>query len=214
LSDLSGLYSYLPRSGSTLITSLLNQRSDVYMPFQSPLVEILHRSNFLWSDQDFEIEVSASDIAKLRVKAVSGICNGFCSAVTTKPVFIDKHWCWALEPNLKLADEVVPNIKVLRTWRSPSEIRKSFVKCGFVYSEARLQEILTAHSRLVELEDYRVFSIHFDEIQDDITSVMSRIEKWFDLSPYDYDIKKPSVDSGITDRILGSTVLHELRASA
>jgi|TARA_R110000824_G_scaffold97109_1_gene232013 hypothetical protein len=184
------------------------------MPFQSPLVEILYRSNALWSDKDFEIEVSASDIAKMRVAAVSGVCGGFCSAITTKPIFIDKHWCWAWNSNMELADEITPNIRVLRTWRDPSEIRKSFDKCGFDYSEDRLQEILAAHSGAVEVDNYRVLSINFEEIQDDILGVMSQIEAWFNLSEYDYDIEKPSVNSVITDRILGSTTLHELRGFA
>ena len=66
----------------------------------------------------------------------------------------------------------------------------------------------------MEVDNYRVLSINFEEIQDDILGVMSQIEAWFNLSEYDYDIEKPSVNSVITDRILGSTTLHELRGFA
>lgn len=59
---LKGAITGTPRSGTTIFSAMLNQHPDLYVPFQSPLVELLWRQYELYTDRNFSIELSSVEV--------------------------------------------------------------------------------------------------------------------------------------------------------
>lgn len=86
--------SSLPRSGSTLLQNILAQNPRFYCSPTSGLIELLFasRTNFTTLD-DFKLQ-SNGDMTKAWLGYCRGAVEGFYSALTDRPVAIDKSRGW------------------------------------------------------------------------------------------------------------------------
>ena len=112
----------LPRTGSTVLASILNQNPKIYVTPTSPLETLLRKNDNAWHE-------TPSVIANLfpeQLKNISdAIING-CWEHIDKPIIIDKHRVWSSKiPQIKLG---FGQAKIIVTTRDIPSILASFIR--------------------------------------------------------------------------------------
>ena len=116
----------LPRSGSTLLSSILSQNPDIHAEGNSAVCQMM------WDlDQSCDInckeQLKATNRQQTQLDVISAIPHIYYKDVT-KPIIIDKCRSWTLPANLFLIQRyITENIKIIVLERPIIEIVKSFV---------------------------------------------------------------------------------------
>lgn len=115
----------LPRSGSTVLSALLNQHPDVYASPQTDLISMLYEL----SDKIPTYQSHRAGLLHTGYENVmSGVADNFYKHIE-KPVIIDKNTGWGTPYNWNnLSPYVNPGGKVILTMRPILEVLASFVK--------------------------------------------------------------------------------------
>jgi sulfotransferase len=114
----------LPRSGSTLLTAILNQHPEVYSSPQSDLI------NMYFSLQN-EIYNSESWKSNLMVQGYQNTLDSLGNVLYShikKPIIIDKNRAWGTPGNQFVAEVLNKKPKTILMLRPISEVLSSFVK--------------------------------------------------------------------------------------
>ena len=115
----------LPRSGSTLLGTLLNQNPNIYVPYASSFVELLWRNYSLWDDQPEEN--MGKKIQKIKIPFLKKLFQTYFSELTNKPIVIDKRRSWQTIVNIKMFKEIFgKEPKIICTVRNVEEIIASY----------------------------------------------------------------------------------------
>jgi len=140
----------LPRSGSTVLSAILNQNPEVYSSPQTDLISLLYK---------FESEIPNLESYRADLlfssfdAAIRGIPNNFYSPIQ-KPVIIDKNRGWGTPYNWdNLSPYVNPEGKVILTMRPILEVLASFVKIAKKTQQAK--NILPFFDRNLFVSNYR-----------------------------------------------------------
>lgn len=113
----------LPRSGSTLIGSILNQNPDIYVSPTSPMLDLLCAQNeaIVAASQQYTFDV------ELHARALyDAIPVAFYKHIK-QPYIIDKHRAWARNV-VPAKSHVSPDPKIICTNRPVAEVVTSFIK--------------------------------------------------------------------------------------
>ena len=114
----------LPRSGSTVLTALLNQHPDIYASPQSHLVEMY----YLLEESIYDSEPwKAGLLTENTNDLLASLGNYFYSSIE-KPIIIDKNRNWGTPGNVKYAKILNENAKTIICLRPIAEILASFVR--------------------------------------------------------------------------------------
>jgi len=143
----------LPRSGSTLLGSILNQNPDVYVSPTSPLLDLFCLQNEALNRVK---EQYTFDDAKQSESIYNALPKAFYQHIN-KPHIIDKHRAWAR--NVMPAQmHISSDPKVICTYRSVAEVVVSFLKLvnkdpnNFIDAALRQKHIaITTENRAKEL---------------------------------------------------------------
>ena len=111
----------LQRSGSTVLSCVLNQNPKVHVTATSPLLDVLHAANCKLDESTDKYTFNYDEI---RVELTKGIINSFHKNIK-KPYIIDKHRGWPL--SISVLKEEYVNPKILCTIRPVPEILTSFI---------------------------------------------------------------------------------------
>lgn len=112
-----------PRSGSTLLTALLNQHPKIYASENSPL-----RNMLAILDENINNMESWNSGYRQEghVNCLKELGNSFYYDIE-KPVIIDKNRTWGTPYTYRIAKHVNPNVKIVLTLRPILEILASFI---------------------------------------------------------------------------------------
>jgi sulfotransferase len=115
----------LPRSGSTVLSALLNQHPDIYASPQTDLIEILYRlENQMANSESYKAELLKNGYDNILRKIAHNLYEHI-----EKPVIIDKNKSWGIPHNLDvLMPYVSENGKLIVTLRPILEVLASFAK--------------------------------------------------------------------------------------
>ena len=117
----------LPRSGSTLLGTLLNQNPNIYVPHTSSFVEILWRNYSIWNDKRFAEDFMGTKLQKIRVPFLKKIFQYYFAELTNKPTIIDKRRSWHAVTNIKMFQEIFgKKPKIICPVRNLEEIIASY----------------------------------------------------------------------------------------
>jgi len=94
----------LPRSGSTLLASIMNENPDVFVSSSSPLCNVLYHSHQLWQKQ---IALKANPNPLAVHNSMSAIVPAFYADRTEK-LIVDKAFSWGVLDNLSLLLQYAP----------------------------------------------------------------------------------------------------------
>lgn len=111
----------LPRSGSTLLSSILKQNPDFYSDISSPLQMIVENTIRVFSECDNSTNIDT----ERRVQVIQSLFDGYYS-FTNSSVIFDTSRLWTR--NSTLLKTVFPNTKLICCVRDISEIINSFEK--------------------------------------------------------------------------------------
>jgi sulfotransferase len=115
----------LPRSGSTVLSALLNQNPDIYASPQTDLLGILYQ---LESKIPTFESYKAGLLFSSYDKTIRSMPDNFYSPIN-KPIVIDKNRSWGTPYNWNnLSNYLNPKGKVILTMRPILEVLASFVK--------------------------------------------------------------------------------------
>jgi sulfotransferase len=117
----------LPRSGSSVLSALLNQHPDLYASPQTDLLELLYiLETKIPSLQSFKAELLFSSYNNV----IKSLPDNFYAPIQ-KPVVIDKNRGWGTPYNWEnLSPYLSNNGKVIITMRPILEVLASFIKVG------------------------------------------------------------------------------------
>ena len=217
-------YSSTPRSGSTLLTALLNQRPDVYMPFESPFIELLWRNYKFWNDSVYNrlLILEYKDIIK---KNCLGVIDTFFKELTDREYIIDKHWMWIVPENRSMYEDLynkkIPIIYIHRSYDDIVESYKRVLKQGLKGKIAHidnldntinhLNKVYQTQQYYIENNPDNIVYIEYNDWCNKTKEMLKYIEVELDLEPYSYDLKNPTINTEYIDKFLGNDKLHVLR---
>ena len=116
----------LPRSGSSLLSALLNQHPDIHATATSGLLSTLLGLRNTWEERDEHRALTASLSQVRKLSAMRGLAAHYHDDVD-KPVILDKCRGWTA--HIELAEAVFGGqIKILCPVRDPRDILASFEK--------------------------------------------------------------------------------------
>jgi sulfotransferase len=132
----------LPRSGNTLLSSILNQNPEIY---SSPLSPV---AGLMWDYKgSYHTEpITRNKENKLRADTfLSSFMDNFYKD-TNKPIVIDREKMWGTPANLSLIKEyITPTPKIILTVRDVLDILASFVKMDADYLKINTANNATFH---------------------------------------------------------------------
>lgn len=195
----------LPRSGSTLLGSLLNQNPSVYVSPTSPLLDLLCLQNEALERVKIQYTFDQGQVdAVYRM-----IPEAFYSPIQ-KPLIIDKHRAWP--KNITPAKTFVnPNPKIICTIRPIPEVIVSFLRLlrddpdNFIDKALRHKHLpLTTENRAKELwtgyisdpyssirqgqrtDKHCLLMVKYDDLINDPGNTLNRIYDFLEVEPYQH----------------------------
>jgi len=119
----------LPRSGTTVLSALLNQNPELYTTTSSTFVEFLWRNYSMWECVGELDGLDTDKMRKLKIPFLKNIGNIFFNELTDKKIVIDKRRSWHYVNNIKMYEEIYGvKPKIICTVRDVSEIVASYMQ--------------------------------------------------------------------------------------
>jgi len=230
----------LPRSGNTLLSSILNQNPDIY---SSPLSPI---NSILW-DYDQGLMTNENILrlndAKQALSTGSNIIKNYYSNIN-KPIIIDREKVWGTLGNFNLIKKyITPTPKIIFTVRPVIEILTSFMtilpedsyvdkamqssgwwyknyltkndnRCDYLMSPGgQIDKSLFSINQIINSDNKNMFHIvSYDEIVNKPEDTLKSIYKFLKLPSYKHNLDNIVKLEKDNDEILGQPGnLHDIR---
>ncbi len=202
----------LPRSGSTLLKSILNQNPIIHTEPVSPVLELTHYTNEYFKDSEQYLGYPKPKSAH---KVVSSIIDNYYHEVE-KPIVIDH--CRAWSNNIEMIKTfITPNPRIICPVRNITEILTSFItmirrnsdqvsfidqhliemglpinddnRCHYLMSkDGIVEQALWAQSQaFIRGDDKKhLFMVEYDDIVKNPKTTMEKIYEFLDLEYYEH----------------------------
>lgn len=223
----------LPRSGSTVLESLLNQNPEVYVTPTSPLLHLLNKNQ-----EEFHRcpEVIANPDGRMLTNMSYGMIQG-CWEHRPENIIIDKHRGWGKNMpattivfghEIKMVATIRDIPSVMASWltlirnQPDNHIRKSVINKGFPATEENMmaemwfEHVLDCVESVVmarKTAANRLLEIKYDDFVVDPLGEVKKIESFLDLPPYEYDINNITNDDKLNNDLeaFGFRDMHKIR---
>lgn len=225
----------LPRSGSTLITNILKQNSEVHGESVSSLSSIFGSINASWSSMEQNQEYNNTDA---KVGVLKSVLQGYYSHID-KPIIVDKDRGWI--PLLPQVEAILDRkVKIIVCVRNPAEILTSFEKLRkenplfFTKADSSLREGSNIASRAYyyagpegamglshrNIKDAitmgyldRFLFIDYNRFCNSPKSQTKRIYEFLELPKFEHDFEKIVQTEVYNDLAIGLPNLHKIKPS-
>jgi sulfotransferase len=228
----------LPRSGATLLSSLLNQNPKIYCSPISPMVEHIWQAHRVANNYEDSIRIFDQTRPKNMIKQMHKNYYGDVK----KPIIFDRNKVWASEDNVFLIKEyITKNPKIIFTVRSILEIlisfinlipdiidkdmeRNNFIGTGKNINDCRaeflmqpgfqIMNCLSLYYNILNKNDSNIFKIiKYDDLVGNTQKTMKEIYDFIELPNFIHNlknIKKIEIDH---DELLGFPKnMHEIKS--
>lgn len=223
----------LPRTGSTLLGSLLNQNPHVYASPTSPLYSLLVNTNEHLNLLDLQYTFDAKSIGD---KVYRGIVDAFYPDSRNKPIVFDKHRGWPKHVQA-IRDYIDPEPRIICTVRPIAEILVSYITLAnddpnnfidrhlresdqSVNDESRAHllwsEYLTvpyeSMKQGLETDPENILLIDYDRLCFQPDAVLREVYDFCDIEPFEHDFGRiENTCTEAKDEAWGLKNLHRLR---
>ena len=226
----------LPRSGSTLLTSLLNQNPHIHASTNSPLLDLIHYTEeyLLYKSEQYQ----AHPKPECAYQVLSSIShNYYCT--TQEHIIVDKSRGWVNEVQ-HIKDYITPNPKIICPVRNIQDILVSFLslieKSGpdnFVDKSLKQHNIeinndnrceylmgrqghigLSYHSLLEAFRrgwDKYVLLVEYDDLVSNPQNEMNRIYDFISSPRYNHNFENVETKFEEKDMVYGLKDMHKVR---
>ena len=228
----------MPRSGNTVLSSILNQNPKIY---SSPLSPIC---GMLWDFEKIMINnqnaIRQNNFGKQVIEKI--IINYYENI--KKEIIIDREKAWGTTPNLQnIKKYITPSPKIIFTYRPVIEILASFIsilpehsyidiemknnnwwskdyltkndnRCDYIMRPfGQIDQIMFSINEIIKVENKKVFCpIEYNEMIKNPQNTMNKIYKFLELPTYNHDFNKIIKIEKDNDEILGyPSNLHNIR---
>jgi hypothetical protein len=203
----------LPRSGSTLLTSLLNQRPDVYASPTSNLCDTMGAAVKKWE------EMKETQASNCKEKDLMRMLAAMMKArYDTDKLVFDKYKRWAAPSVIQTLSRFT-DVKIIATVRPIAECLASFVKiaksentdafCKSPLAKHLFESYHTIKAGYKEFPDKFLF-IDYDDLVADTQIQLDRISDFVGIDKFTHDLMNVP-DSGEEDKVWGIPDLHQVR---
>jgi sulfotransferase len=226
----------LPRSGSTLLASLLNQRPDVYVSTNSPVAQLMWETEQMVPRLE---QYRANPNPAAAFGLVAGILPTYY-ADRTEAVVIDKCRAWGTPGNLRmLTTYVTEDVRIVCLTRPVIEVLASFIRLmhenppGSIFDRRLPEGYRPLDDRRCDAlmmpggeMDRSLWSVHnlrqpeharnallltYAELVDDARDALRRVETFLGLEPFDYETGNVRNAEPENDSVYGLAGMHEVR---
>ena len=183
----------LPRSGSTLLTAILNQNPNIYSSPTSGLIEIMGATLRSWYEKVNEVQ-GRNDEELFRL--LKGVLESKYENID-KPVIIDKSRGWSNPEIIKTMNRLLNGqMKIIATVRSVPDCATSFLRIAkpenkenFLKNSQLIGHLkssyITLHQGYHSYPD-SILMVDYDDLLKDPKKQMDRIHKFLDLEDFEY----------------------------
>jgi sulfotransferase len=224
----------LPRSGSTVFASILNQNPDVYVTPTSPMLNVAVKMQEIWAS---DATVKANYFEEQINNLTKAILPAFWEH-RKEPIIIDKGRGWA--KNMPTANELFGyKIKVIVVHRDLPSVMASWLTIMQANSGGRFDKSLrikrlevTNENRMIEIWEGvvkdcmeglkqirqeakdQIVEVSYDEIVNNPQDAIHRVETFLELPKWNYDFNNIINDTQDNDLLAyGFDGLHRIRPS-
>ena len=185
----------LPRSGSTVLSALLNQHPDVHASPTSGMGEVMFNTFKAW--QGSSAEQAAPDENQIK-SILRGIMQAKYAAID-KPVIIDKARNWAEVSSLKVLHDLLGRKpKIIATVRNVEDCAASFVRIAkpndleqFLRNSDLISHLKSSYQALCTGYTYDkdcFLIVEYEDLLEEPQKQLRRVEEFLGLSAFDYDL--------------------------
>jgi len=213
----------LPRSGSTLLTSILSENPNIHTEGNSPLLQ------YMWSTHEM---VKTKGREQLDACMKHEIANNIVKAIpdlyyanADRPVVMDKSRVWTWTPNINLIKTyITTNPKLIVLIRPIDQIIASFINVYHKNNRADYNinsflvrgtdPIMKAYECMLmamkENPQHCIF-ITYDYFINNPEATLNEIYKFCELEPFKHDLTKITNRYKENDVVYGLLGLHDVR---
>ena len=225
----------LPRSGTTLLTALLNQNPQIHAGTLSPVFEVMYYTR----DRLQGEQAQAFPKPQIFKKMVGTLIDTYYSDVE-EPVVVDKSRAWPAHINL-IKEYITPDPKILCTVRHPLDILSSFIdlinnsrsisfidkallqqgmfitndtRCHFMMNPGGIiwESMNALATAFRQNQTQHIHFIQYDNLVENPKRVMQNIHSFLRLKPYEYDFENIEAKYREKDtEVYGLPTMHEVR---
>ena len=214
----------LPRSGSTLLSSILSQNPDIHAEGNSALCQLM------W---DMQMSIVGNSMEQLRASNRGQNAVDILKAIpdlyykeTNKPIVIDKCRSWTLPANVEtLKRYIAPNFKVIVLERPIIDIVKSFVHLRKENNwEGDLEEglldemsepIMRSYNGVQWAKENNQFNnfifIQYDDLVNNTKETIDKIYKFCELDIFEHDFNNIVNKHPEDDTVYNLVGQHDIR---
>lgn len=184
----------LPRSGSTVLSAILNQHPEVHASGTSGMGEVMFNTFQAWKNSS--TEQATSDVEQIK-NVLRGIMNAKYQHID-KPIIIDKARNWAEASTINVLKELLPyKPKIIATVRNIDDCAASFVRVAkpndiddFLRNSGLITHLKESYKTLhsgFEYDKSCFLFVEYEDILKNPKKELDRIHEFLELSPFDYD---------------------------
>jgi hypothetical protein len=210
----------LPRSGSTVLSSILNQHPDVHSTSTSGLIDLMGSLCMAWQSSP------AVHTQNSNKEEVYSLLRSLMTAKyenTSKDIIIDKSRGWT-DPTIMNTMEAVLGQppKIIATVRHPAECAASFIRVAkpqdlqsFLSNSSLVEHLKSSYATLYngykERPECFLF-IDYNELLENPQEQLNRIHEFLAIKPHAYDFNNldPNVVAERDSEIWGVPNLHKI----
>lgn len=207
----------LPRSGSTLLTTLLYQNPLIHTEGISALCDVMWQTHQSFSQQ----AIPANRRQEHAHQMISDLPARYYSEVT-RPVVIDKCRAWTMEANVQMLRQyVTPQPKIVVLTRNPADIiasfkslferngRDDFEKSGMVEEYNRNIIGLTMAQDANDPDTF--LFVEFENLISNTQSELDRIYQFLGMESFKHDLTNIVTMNPEDDSVYGLLGMHDVR---
>ena len=225
----------LPRSGSTLLTALLNQNPQIHAGTLSPVFEVMYYTN----DRLQGEQAQAFPKPEVFRRMVLNVITEYYSD-RNEEVIVDKCRAWPAHIDL-IKQYITPDPKIICTVRHPLDILASFItlfhkdgglnfidkamlkqglfvtddtRCHFMMNPGGIvwESMNALATAFRQNQTQYIHFIQYDDLVSDPKRVMQGIHSYLRLKPFEYDFENIVQKDREKDKeVYGLTTMHEVR---
>jgi len=209
--------SSIPRSGSTLLSALLNQRTDTYVSTTSGLCDTMGSAITTWERNP--ATHAAGSVEEDGMRLLRSIIDAHY-ANQKEPIIIDKGRGWPMPPIMSTMAKVQGDIKIIATVRPIRECLASFVKVAkpdnvkdFCKNSELANHLFSSYHALkagYEASPENFLLIEYNDLVKDPQKQLDRVADFLNIARQDCDPENVSPVQE-DDKIWGIKDLHKVR---
>ena len=225
----------LPRSGSTLLTALLNQNPNIHAGTLSPVFELMYYTDEILHKE----QAKAFPKPKIFQEIVTNNIINYYSDVKNE-VVIDKCRAWPAHINL-LKRYVTNNPKLICTVRHPLDILASFItlfhkdgthnfidramieqkipitddnRCHYMMNPGGIiwESMNALATAFRQKQQHHIYFIQYDDLVSNPSQEIAKLHGFLELDPFVYDFDNVVAKDREKDtEVYGLPTMHEIR---